>query len=236
VDGYTYNNATRLARRSMLPRAAGIYIWTTQLARLWDNSVLEAGDLLNSVEEVLKRVREIRFDQARVGPYRRVQVYDDPVSITSASVKRLGALIESGPSELSWVLMCATLFQRPLYIGKTLNFQQRIRDHFDHKTTFGKALRAAGVSTTECSVALCPITIDGLNEQPYGEQDDEDMLSVETNEFDEVGGFEEVEEVASDVLGGEAAPPDRDDVDRLIRLAESLVIRTAHPIFNEKMD
>ena len=47
--------------------------------------------------------------------------------------------------------------------------------------------------------------------------------------------FEELDEVA-DGVDEETVPPDREDLDRLIRLAESLVIRTAYPVFNEKMD
>ena len=72
----------------MLPQAAGIYIWTTQLGRLWDDPALGAGKLLNSVGAILQRVREVRFERARVGSYRRVHIYDDPVGITSASAER----------------------------------------------------------------------------------------------------------------------------------------------------
>ena len=215
----------------MLPQTAGIYIWTTQLARLWDDPVLGADTLLNSVGAVLQRVREMRYEQARVGSYRRVHIYDDPVSLTPASIERLSALLGSKPEELPWVLMCATLFQRPLYVGKTINFQNRIRDHFDHRTKFSKALRASGIATTECSVALCPVTIENIYEGPtYDERADEEILSVDT------ASLEETDEAVADDVDEEAVPPDRKELDRLIRLAESLVIRTAHPIFNEKMD
>jgi hypothetical protein len=126
--------------------------------------------------------------------------------------------------------MCATLFQRPLYVGKALNFRNRIRDHFDYKTSFSRTLREFGISTTDCSVTLCPVTHAAPPVEDDSEDDaDENILSAGSSEMDP-------DSADGDDFDEEPVTPGREDLDRLIRLAESLVIRTLHPIFNHRMD
>ena len=125
--------------------------------------------------------------------------------------------------------MCGTLFQRPLYVGKTVNFQNRIRDHFDYKTSFSRTLRSHGISTNDCAVTLCILSTEGAEEDTEEVAEDDEVLA-------EVDPEEAADPEVEDEDGEETVPPGREDVDRLVRLAESLVIRTAHPMFNEKMD
>jgi hypothetical protein len=231
IDGLAYNEATRLKQRSMLPQGPGIYIWTIQLGRNWTGSGADAAAMVDSISAQFRQVRESRFDKGRLGPYRRVHLYDEPADLTSASVNRLAALMDSGPAEMSWALMCATLFQRPLYVGKALDFRSRLRSHFAYKTKFSQLLLDHGMTLNDCAVILCPVTTVGL---VAGEDESEFDVDADSLSLSDVStasmadGDDEEEE--------EDVPPGREELDKIVRFAESLVIRTIHPVFNERMD
>lgn len=184
--------------------------------------------LVEAVGNTFQRIHDVKFDRSRVGAYRRVHIYDDPVSLTDASASRLNALLSGGFPEIAWVLMCGTLFQRPLYVGKTVNFQKRIKDHFDQKTKFSRTLRSHGISTNDCSVALCVLSTEGIEEEIDEPAEDEVLTEFDDGPPEDVSPDDDDEE--------ELVPPGREDINRLVQLAESLVIRTSHPLFNEKMD
>ena len=227
VDGLTYNGATRLKKRSMLPNAAGIYIWTLQLGHHWTHTETSADSILEAISAPFKHIREQRFDSGKLGHYRRVQLYDEPAALSPSTMTRLTALVDGGSAELSWSLMCATLLQRPLYVGKALNFRDRLPSHFGYKSKFSRLLREHGMSVNDCAVVLCPVTIDGLAPD---EGDDGDDLT---------GSAEDVPpliEDDDDLDAEEYVPPGKVELNNVIQLAESLVIRTSHPLFNERMD
>lgn len=227
VDGLTYNGATRLKKRSMLPNAAGIYIWTLQLGHHLTRAEMSADLMVEAISAPFKQVRENRFDSGKLGHYRRVQLYDEPASLSPSSMARLAALLDGGSAELSWSLMCATLFQRPLYVGKALNFRDRLPCHFGYKSKFSRLLREHGMSVNDCAVVLCPVTIDGL---AADEDDDRDDLT------DSVEGVPPLMEDGDDLEPEEYVPPGKAELNNVIQFAESLVIRTSHPLFNERMD
>lgn len=227
VDGLTYNGATHLKKRSMLPNAPGIYIWTLQLGHHWTHAETSAHSMVEAISAPFRQVREQRIDSGKLGHYRRVQLYDEPASLSPSTMTRLTALLDGGSAELSWSLMCATLFQRPLYVGKALNFRDRLPSHFGYKSKFSRLLREHGMSVNDCAVVLCPVTIDGLAPD---EDDDSDDLTGSVNDVPPLM------EDDDDPEAEEYVPPGKVELNNVIQLAESLVIRTSHPLFNERMD
>jgi hypothetical protein len=165
-----------------------------------------------------------------VDPYVEVTVRDSPANLTPATRARLEALATVGGPLLEWSLLCATLFQRPLYVGKAVRLDQRIRGHLRNGSKLRTYLSEAGLSPHDCTVILAPVT---------------PPVEVESLD-DEEGGMSE-DSAAGEFEGGEDwdfVEPDLSDpdlsleghVDRLVRLAESLVIRSSRPLFNSRQD
>ncbi|WP_181400139.1 GIY-YIG nuclease family protein [Actinokineospora spheciospongiae] len=199
-------------------------MWTLQLGRTLESAESSASMMLDAISAQLSKVSNQYRDVARVGRYREVHLYDRFAKLSGSTHKRLDEILEENHPEMSWALMCATLFQRPLYVGKAINFRSRLRNHFDYKTAFSQKLRDHGASVLDCAVILCPLTREGM----YEDDDSLDDAESPVHQNDKVENEDNTEE--------EYVPPGRESQDRLIRLAESVVIRACHPVFNDRMD
>ncbi|MEO9322225.1 hypothetical protein ABFT23_01960 [Nocardioides sp. C4-1] len=198
VDGRRAGRGSLAVLKESLPEASGIYIWTRRLDD--DTSGATGRQRLHSMTDRMQQTREVRPEAGRLGRYRRVQIFDDPAALTRSSHTRLDDLTTAGKTDIGWVLLAASMFQRPLYVGKALNFKDRIPMHFKSETTFAKLLDRDGFDIKDCLVTMLAI-VDPPN-------------------------------------GAALAPPGkRGDVSDLqISLAESLVIRASHPVYNVRMD
>lgn len=231
VDGAAYNGATGRARSHMLPPTAGVYIWTLQLSRILDG-MTSGSELPNRMQAAFEDLRSKKFEVGQAGHFRRVHVYDSPPDLKDTSVARIDALLDGGFADFSWLLALGTLFQRPLYVGKAINFRTRLPAHFGYRTSFAKSIDKFGLTFNDLAVTLVLLSPEGLI---VPAQDDIDGILDEQDEASDVA-----ERLSEDSLDDEdlveAVPPGREQQDRLIRLAESLLIRNLQPIFNKQVE
>ncbi|MEQ6900776.1 GIY-YIG nuclease family protein [Nocardioides sp. YIM 152588] len=178
VDGRRAGQGSIAVLKESLPEASGIYVWTRRVDD--DTTGLTPQQRLRAMQARLQTTRDKRPEAGRLGRYRRVQIFDDPSPLTSSSHARLDKLVSAGASELSWILLATSLFQRPLYVGKALNFKNRIPAHFNYETRFAKDLQADGFDINDCLVTLLAIMHppDGLTLHPPGTKGDETDLQI----------------------------------------------------------
>lgn len=230
VDGRTYLATAKNKRSALLPRASGIYIWTVQLSRALEGMV-SGEELVDRFSKPFKRLRSERRETGTAGLYKQVHVVDSPPLLTQASVNRAATLLAAGHNDFSWVATMATLFQRPLYVGKAIDFRTRIPLHFNYKSTFSEQVRDMSMSMGDLAVTLFTLdwavdhtdALGGDDSRQNGENDEEDTQSPSAGDDSEFDPEEFV-------------PPGRQDQDRLIRLTESLLIRQLQPIFNQQVE
>lgn len=209
--GY-YGSVPIEAQRSLLPVQPGIYIWTHDLGTVMHDA--RNPDFSAVLQERIKPT--MHRDTVRVGHYRGVHLYDDPVELQPNTATRLARLQAAGvayPRLLEWSLLCGSLWQRPLYVGRAMNLRGRLRTHLQQGSDATTAMQSAGINLNECLISMAVLTAPSP-----GSTDDE-----ESDDFDD-----------PDFLLADYPLP-RQDVEDLISVAESLVIRQAHPLFNDKM-
>lgn len=218
VSLHKYLGATKIQQRAMLPTAPGLYIWTRDLSQALIPTV-PPQELHDGVQ---RRMRPpVVVESGQLGKYRQLTVADNPPEFTTSTLDRLQRLHADGyPPELEWVLLCGGLFQRPLYVGKALNLRSRTRQHLSGRGNSRGVPRMleSGISFQDCMLILA-------------------VLKTPTREpLDDFGEADQPDE--SEITEDELAPwvtLGRQVVDDLIRIAESIVIRTAHPVFNDQM-
>lgn len=243
VDGLAYNAATPQGKRDLLPAEPGVYIWSLQLARLL-RGIAHGDELPSRVTTAFEHLRVGRMDQGLAGRFKRVQVLDEPPVLTSVSARRLHALLPAGHAQFDWLLTAATVFQRPLYVGKAINFRNRLPDHFGYKTSFAKELRDFGMNLNDCAVTLVRLSLDGHEREADtgvvldDEQDSANELAQDLTgqPFAASGTDYQDEGDADEGEREELIPVDRQDQDKMIRLAESLLIRNLQPFFNKQVE
>lgn len=233
VDGRRYTGATRRAKSQMLPTDAGVYIWTLQLSQTLDG-IAVGHELPQRITERFEHLRRKGFDAGAVGKYRRVHIYDDPPGLTHASENRIDGLLQSGMIDFGWLLAAGTVFQRPLYIGKAINFRTRLPAHFNYKTTFSTKIRDFGIDFNDLAVTLLRLSAEGYS--PDEEGDDGEAEDEQDSANDLASELEEDFNLEPENRYEELIPPGREHQDLLIRLAESLLIRNLQPIFNEQVE
>lgn len=231
IDGLAYTGATGRAKSQMLPTNAGIYIWTFQLARSFDG-LRAAAELDGRVSGAFGRFRTEHPDEGMAGHFRRVVVHDAPPALTDASVQRLDGLLKGGMTDFSWLLTAGTLFQRPLYVGKALNFRTRLPAHFGYRTSFSKKLREVEINFNELAVTLLHLNAEGYVPYPEDEANAED----EQDAAEEIAAESSIQSLGEMDVADEVVPPGREDQDRLIKLCESLIIRNLQPVFNVQVE
>lgn len=220
-----YSGKTQAQQREMLPLDPGIYIWTVDLGTLLNNThAPETAEPAGSLFERLQgRVKPVDHSvSARFGSYHRATLRLEPLSLTEATRQRVDQLEEDHNDSLEWSLMCGSLFQRPLYVGKAICLRRRIRDHLRGGSQLRRYLQTVGLEPDDCMVTLACL------------RDPDDPYGVGLDSLDEdgndVGGDDEDEDLPDD------AEPAVVRIDSLVRLAESLTIRLSQPLLNRKQD
>lgn len=204
-----YQSRPKASRQAMLPTEPGIYLWTRDLLDLADDG--RAGSLAESLGDRL--AHPSREFQGRIEPYARLSIRDEPRELSSTAIQRIESLGNDRMSTLAWSLLCGTMFQRPLYVGKARNIAARIRGHLRTDSRLRAYLADEYLEPNDCAIVMLT-----LLEPQIVEQDEE--------EFDEGHEYE----------AGTAIDPDLAEVDRAISAAESLVIRLGRPLLNRKQD
>lgn len=137
--------------------------------------------------------------------------------------------MNAGHHDFSWIAAMATLFQRPLYVGKAIDFRKRIPLHFNYKSTFSEQVRDMSMSMGDLAVTLFSLDWDVDHADPEDGAGPTEVGEEEDPQSPSAGDDSEFEPE-------EFVPPEREDQDRLIRLAESLLIRQLQPIFNLQVE
>jgi hypothetical protein len=218
VAAREYLQLDAVHQRQMLPSAPGIYVWTMDLRLAMHPEDQTPGYISGRVNAALHPTTRKRF-QGRIEPYSTVSLHDDPPRLTASGLQRLAEIEAMNATDAEWALLCPTLFQRPLYVGKAGNLRTRLRSHLAGKSKLVAHLASVDLTLNDCAIVLAEMT-------PAPADDDDDN----GNEFEE-----EPEEPA-------AAPDDDplegldDETETLIRTAESLIIRMGRPLLNERMD
>ncbi|GAA3826056.1 hypothetical protein GCM10022226_53500 [Sphaerisporangium flaviroseum] len=189
-----------------------------------------------------------------VGNYRHVAIQDRSPELTGASAERLAQMVRERNLHLEWALMCATLFQRPLYVGKAINLASRIRTHVRSDSPLSRELARLHLTPSDCAIVLLPVkspdniaeliaaeearrrsqeaSESGSPASPLVREDVDDRIN---EQYLEDGPDSEDELDYGELLTSDVSP-ELKQADELIRLAESLTIRLAHPLLNRKMD
>jgi hypothetical protein len=221
-----YSSKTKAQQNELLPEGPGIYVWTIDLGYLADPGVPDAGQQL--FDRVKLRLRPVKYEVgARIGRYHRATLRVEPTELTSATRRRLEDLEAAKTDLLEWSLLCGTLFQRPLYVGKAVSLRRRIQDHLKGGSRLRTYLEEVGLEASDCTVLLASVR---APDEPYGGDVAQALEAEVVNNEDDLVTDDEEEEVAA------SAPPALVEIDKLVRLAESLTIRLSHPLLNRKQD
>ena len=216
VAAREYLQLDAVHQRQMLPTAPGIYVWTMDLRMAMHPGNQAPGYVSDRVNAALHPNTRKRFE-GRIEPYASVSLHDDPPRLTASGVTRLTEIEAMSPTDAEWALLCPTLFQRPLYVGKAGNLRTRLRSHLAGKSKLVAHLASVDLTLNDCAIVLAE-------------------MAPAPADADEANEFEE------DPDEPEAAPDDDplegldNATETLIRTAESLIIRMGRPLLNERMD
>ncbi|MGW3302077.1 hypothetical protein [Streptomyces rubiginosohelvolus] len=246
-------------RSELIPKVPGIYIWTLDFTDIGKTALeREPEDVFTVVRNRISTPRGEPLEFGMVGRYRNVLIQDVPPELTRASAVRMEKMIKARNLHLEWPFLCATLFQRPLYVGKAVNLSQRLKAHMKPDSHLSGELERLGLTVNDCAVLMLPVTSpDNIAELVMAEEERVHALRaagaaeptarniLNAGEYNEAGkgdnGDADLDDGTDDALFSEseldtAAAPELRQVDQLVRLAESLTIRAAHPLLNMKMD
>ncbi len=243
-------------RSDAIPRVPGIYIWTADLRDIGTSALSRDPDeVFTELQKRISTPRGEPLESGMVGNYRHVAIRDLPPQLTPASSRRMTEMIAARNLHLEWAFLCATMFQRPLNIGKAVNLANRIRSHVKPDSHLSGELERLGLTVSDCTVLLLPVQspdniadLVAVEEErirnrrrdvPYSPSPSE-ILNDESQQ-DEEGDAYDLDAGAGDDLNYDVqlepeASAELKQVDQLVRLAESLTIRVAHPLLNMKMD
>ncbi len=202
-------------QRYMLPTSPGIYAWMLDLRRPLAGPDQDGDVLLDQINNSL-RPSTPRCFMGKVPPYTAVSLHDDLPPLTNAAVRQIKGIAAMEANAAEWALLCPTMFQRPLYVGKAKNLQNRLRKHLAGKTKLVSHLEAVGLTLNDCAIILAEV-------QPASpdtsDDDEEEEVQESWEELDEesLAGLDPVTQV-------------------LLSAAESLTIRMSRPLLNERMD
>lgn len=220
-----YNSKTKAQQSQLLPAGPGIYVWTVDLGYLVDPAVPDTGQQL--FDRVKHRIRPVKHEVgARIGSYHRATLRVEPAELTAATRQRLEDLEATNTPLLEWSLLCATMFQRPLYVGKAVSLRRRIQDHLKGGSRLRSYLREVGLEASDCTVLLASVQ---PPDEPYGAVAQGLEAQVLSNDEDLIADDDDEELAAT-------APAELLEIDKLVRVAESLTIRLGHPLLNRKQD
>jgi hypothetical protein len=227
-------------QRQMIAARPGIYVWSIDMMPA--SGVSRTSDEhFTFLQTRLQRATPQRWaslETGRAGNFRRVAIYDEPPPLTEATRRRLVDLNSPHHTNYDWALNCAAAFSRPLYVGKaSRSVFDRISKHIRPNSLLYEQLAHVGLAPIDCVVHA--MYVPGGAVDPVDEDADAAVgVSGALPDGDDAADLDE------DALWPDAQdallPPDADAVrrrlDQLVHLAESLTIRTAHPLLNKQMD
>lgn len=139
--------------RAMLPDCPALYFWNADLRKVERSRV---GSTLEMAAQLHRLIQAgSREFHGRVNPFYAVSVADKPRELGPQKLGKLFQLVEKGAA--GWALLCGTVLQRPLYVGRTSNLEARARDHLTPGSAFRQYLEELGVDFLDCCLAyvLC---------------------------------------------------------------------------------
>ncbi len=216
-----YQGSDGEVQRQLIPERPGLYVWTHNLGRLVK---ADEPTIQSHLLDVLAVVGRPRTQTVR--PYYEVTVSDRRHEIHNAKRLILHSRLNQGDDLGVWIADLATQIQRPLYIGMALNLHKRINEHLNGRSDLRERLR----STKPNPVDMLDLAITWVAAPVK-------VGAAAGGDEDEPDGTQE----ADDGEGGDTPAPDDQlavgsELDKTLKAAESLLIRLAMPMFNEKQD
>jgi len=230
----TFQAADPDVQEQLVPHRPGVYVWTHNVSRLLkaDEPTVQSAltDLLGVVG---------RQQTKQIKPYYSVSVQDQRYRIHDRKRIRLHALISSGGPLGDWIAQLATQIQRPLYVGMALDLNQRINNHLTgNGSDLRRRLRDARptpVDILDLSVTWMAAPVLDPDLAPQVEPADRDSES-EASGFDLAGEGVDPGDGGDSSAGATPRYQVGSELDLTLKAAESLLIRLAMPMFNEKQD
>jgi len=181
-----------------VPNGPGLYVWTRELPKGIDNAE-EINSWLSPA---------LRSDFGLVGPYSSIALHTAAPALTPAKVLLLQESM--GQPEFSWTRSMVAQWQRPLYVGISINLRQRLGNHLSYGSRLRQYMAQANYEVVNCRFTyyMPPfVTI-------VDEWEDDKEEGIDTDQ----------------------AAPVPESLVRNLRLVESLIIRLAQPYFNQSME
>ncbi len=134
--------------RVLIPELPGLYLWTLDLLHL---ATAPRPARERMTEELARLLRSSSREFAgRIEPYYAAQVKDEPRELGTEKIGKLLTLLDSDRAR--WLLLCGTVFQRPLYVGIARNLAARIQSHMDSGSLLREYLTRENINVLNCSV------------------------------------------------------------------------------------
>lgn len=185
-------------REMKVPSAPALYVWTRELP---ESSQLSA--------EINKWIGpSLRTDAGRVGPYSSVALQTASPGLGPAKVELLREM--AALPTFAWTRNLAARWQRPLYVGITVNLRQRLSTHMAYDSSLRQYMSDANYEMARCRVTYF--------HPPY------DATDLSWDDDEEEGVDLEQDTPIPEVLI------------RSLRLTEALIIRLAQPYLNQSME
>ena len=124
-----------------LPDLPGVYSWYRKL--IVDPS--SNGYFINSIEDILKADTwpKTMNGLGRIGPYKTEMSAIPAKRTLSKSKEKIADKIGRNPNEMAQfanLLLSASVFQPPLYVGKAKSIRSRINNHLRNKSKFSQVV------------------------------------------------------------------------------------------------
>jgi hypothetical protein len=226
---WDYYRAEPEEKLVLIPPCPALYVWTYNVERLLGVDRPTAEEKLLNLMAVVGQERN-----RKVGPYTNVTVRDERKPIKQSKAVILHERLSQRDGYGAWLAAVTTEIQRPIYIGMTHSLNRRVNEHLDGRT----GLRARIEKPEPKSFTLTMLDL-AVSWWSPPEPDNEPPLAAENLESHD---SEPAEPLESNALEPDALEPDDDAsltdpaLDRFLKASESLLIRMAMPMFNDKQD
>lgn len=209
-----FQSAQKAWQEHLIPNTSGVYLWTFNFSALISESGLVIQEELGKLSQ---RTRAPRSTLLK--PYYEIQISDHRMPMNDARRRVLRDALHAGDALGLWIAEMATLFQRPLYVGKARKLRSRICQHLGGASDLRLRFLDAGIDMLLLAVTWI--------ELPAGYAPalaDDEPYAIEDELPDEAERESEDEE--TDASGSS-------DLEDVLKAAESLLIRLSMPMFNE---
>jgi len=163
-----YFGATMASRDWLFPSGPALYIWTMDFRRFRNLAADEGIDELQAVLQLGPQVF-----RGRLEPYYLAEVKDAARPLTANKVAKLKQIARNDSSGLNWILLCGSVLQRPLYVGKASSLSSRVKSHVQPASRLNSYLDECGIRLIDCSIHFIDSPFPAPTEDAEGPSSDD---------------------------------------------------------------